>query len=797
MNETRLSAVITAYNSAAFVAEALESVLAQTCPPDEIIVVDDGSTDETPSIVAGFQTRSVRYVYQANQGAGAARNRGILETHGELLAFLDADDLWLAEKCRLQKETLVANPQVALVSGWAWWWDVSSGQRWLEMRAPYDQARGRREILIHNWIGNPSMVMLRRSILEQVGLFDAKLRWGQDWELWIRMIRSHPVAVLPEPMIIYRSHPENLSHSRRWERLDCLWEISQQAITAPEGCIPAWQRPCLWARAWSHATFQRGMLATRSELPWRRRVAYALVALLAYPFENGGDKLRLFGRALIGEPIYRWIRRGFKKLKPAPGPTQTLVSGQIVQAEAKSTPPTAARLSPDGKKKLAGELRVAHVIDTLKIGGAQRLLTTFASQARNRRISTTVISLRQDPDPTIPQALQNAGAQVVIFSAGRLLDLRRFRRLVRFLKAGEFDVLQTHLTYANILGAAAARLAGIPSVATLHSTGELYPPGDLYPPSLAQSRGYPPQTPRPARSKKTIIQALERIALRSLTQQIVAVGHTVAEVYRPALKPRPVVVVPNGVDIPPALPSTERAALRQEIAGDAARPIIIAVGRFIPAKAYHVLVEAFARVHAACPDATLVIVGDGPLLPSLQEQVRSLGLADHIYLPGARQDIQRWLAAADIYVSSSHWEGLPLSVLEGMMAGLPVVATDVGDLPRILKPEFGLVVPVALPAALPAAMPAWPVSNPDQDSPRGFAPSASAERPGQLPERLAEALISLLADPARRQGMGEAARQAAMRDYTASAWMDRLLALYASVFTERLTASAAQELTGE
>src|SRR5690348_7331204 len=93
-----VSAIVTTYNYARFVPEAIESILQQTVRPDEIVVVDDGSSDNTAEVVARYAAAGVRYVYQANGGAGAARNRGLRETQGELVAFLDGDDRWLPEK---------------------------------------------------------------------------------------------------------------------------------------------------------------------------------------------------------------------------------------------------------------------------------------------------------------------------------------------------------------------------------------------------------------------------------------------------------------------------------------------------------------------------------------------------------------------------------------------------------------------------------------------------------------------------------------------------------------------------
>lgn len=109
-----ISVVIPVFNGAAYIAQAIESVLSQTLPPDEVLVIDDGSTDGTAELVRRYQPR-VSYRHQPNQGPGAARSFGIHQSNGDLLAFLDSDDLWLPDKLRLQKDALDQDPDLDLV----------------------------------------------------------------------------------------------------------------------------------------------------------------------------------------------------------------------------------------------------------------------------------------------------------------------------------------------------------------------------------------------------------------------------------------------------------------------------------------------------------------------------------------------------------------------------------------------------------------------------------------------------------------------------------------------------------
>ncbi len=302
----RVSAVITAYNSETFVKDAVESVLRQTLPVDEVVVVDDGSSDRTGEIVKQFAERGVRYLYQDNQGPGAARNCGVNETSGELIAFLDADDIWLKHKNQKQMECLLEHPDVALVSGFAWWWNVAKGVRKVSGELPKNSSALKREILVHNVVGNPSMVLLRREALLDVGLFDANIQWGQDWELWIRLIDRYDVTIIPEPVIVYRWHFDNISHNRRFERLESFWSVSRNAILKSR---PVWLRPFLLIRSWSKISHRRAVYAIEQKNMRWRQVVYAVGAFIAFPWENGNEKFRTLVRSVAGDHVYQGIKR--------------------------------------------------------------------------------------------------------------------------------------------------------------------------------------------------------------------------------------------------------------------------------------------------------------------------------------------------------------------------------------------------------------------------------------------------------------------------------------------------------
>lgn len=369
--------------------------------------------------------------------------------------------------------------------------------------------------------------------------------------------------------------------------------------------------------------------------------------------------------------------------------------------------------------------RIAQMIDSLIVGGAQTLQVRLAEAARARDVKLTVISLSHKSHAPLLDQLDTLGVCTITFHAGHWLDPRRIWRMTRFLRDGRFDVLQTHLAYSNVIGAMAGRLAGASVLATLHST-------DSHP-----------------RPRHAVRRQLETWALRYGAQRVVAVGYSVAEAHRQRLRGKPIDVIFNAVPTMLGLSPAERAALRAELTGDPSRPLLIAVGRLTAAKGYGDLIEAFAMVHQVHPSAYLIIAGDGGLRAELAKQVAALRLTESVMLLGARDDVPRLLAASDLYVSASHWEGLPVSVLEAMAAGLPVVVTGVGDVPRVVVDGTGVVLLPRQPAALAAAM------------------------------------RSLLEDPIRRQALGAAAQAHVARHFGIDAWFDQILALYREVLEGR------------
>jgi glycosyltransferase involved in cell wall biosynthesis len=205
-----VSVVIPAYNAARFIAEAIDSALAQTWPPREVIVVDDGSTDDTAAVVAGFGER-VTYVRQANARQAAARNRGVHYSTTEVLAFLDADDVWRKEKLARQLAVLDRSPAVGAVT--CSMQEIGVDGRLGAVRTAGARGRCYRQILLGQVpIGAGSTWVVRRAVFTAVGGFGETLSPCEDTDFAWRAATLTDLESVEEPLVLYRIHGAN-THS--------------------------------------------------------------------------------------------------------------------------------------------------------------------------------------------------------------------------------------------------------------------------------------------------------------------------------------------------------------------------------------------------------------------------------------------------------------------------------------------------------------------------------------------------------------------------------------------------------
>jgi len=199
----KVSIIIPAYNKAELTVKTVDSVLKQTYPNIEILVVDDGSTDNTREVLSSYQDK-IRYIYKENGGASSARNFGIKKAKGEFIGFVDCDDLYARDKVELSVTYLKKNPDFGYLHTGACFIDEKD-EIVGDYSHPMSQQQGwvSRRLILHNFICN-STVFMRKSALERTGFFDEEIFTPADWDMWIRLAEIVQIGYIDYPLTYYR-----------------------------------------------------------------------------------------------------------------------------------------------------------------------------------------------------------------------------------------------------------------------------------------------------------------------------------------------------------------------------------------------------------------------------------------------------------------------------------------------------------------------------------------------------------------------------------------------------------------
>lgn len=254
-----VSVVIPAYNASQRIGETLQSVLAQDFTDFEVIVVDDGSTDDTTTVVANFGER-VRCIQKLNEGTASARNVGIRAARGEYIAFVDADDLWAKEKLRLQMNFLIRTG-LAWVYSDALAFDDESRKSLFRFGKMFRQYAGDvlEALFLNDFIPSPTPI-IRRSVFEHVGYFNSTCsKFDEDWKMWLNIAARYPIGLISRPLAYYR-----VSGASKTGRRDPL-TIIQVDKTIIENAVakePARLSP-LKNRALANSYFRVGRILAR------------------------------------------------------------------------------------------------------------------------------------------------------------------------------------------------------------------------------------------------------------------------------------------------------------------------------------------------------------------------------------------------------------------------------------------------------------------------------------------------------------------------------------------------------
>ena len=281
-----VTVLMTIYNGEAYVRRSLDSVFAQTLQPDEVLVVDDGSTDGTGTLVAGEYGRRVRLIRQGNGGLANARNRGLREATGDYVALLDVDDWWAPTKLQRQAALLDARPEVMATYTSLITVAEQSGVEEIVTAVSAETLWPR--IRWENPALAPSSMMMRRTALEEAGNFTEGMRSCEDWDCWFRLLRRGRMAEITEPLTYYQVSTTGLSGDA--ERMFRSFEsiLDRRLLDGLEGA-------------------ERGI--------WRRRIVSFQAFKACLTARGAGDKARersYMRRSLRAWPSPFWAPERFK-----------------------------------------------------------------------------------------------------------------------------------------------------------------------------------------------------------------------------------------------------------------------------------------------------------------------------------------------------------------------------------------------------------------------------------------------------------------------------------------------------
>jgi len=634
-----VSVIVPCYNAESYLAETIQSVLEQSYPDFELILVDDGSTDRTGEILASFSDPRARVYRQANAGVSTARNRGVAESCGRYLAFLDSDDVWLPRKLERQVRVLEEDPAVGLVYSDVFVMDEAGRpEGTFSERMALPRGWVFRGLLARNFIATSTVVM-RRAVFDAVGPF-VPFRVSQDYDLWLKCAARYPVERVPEPLVRYRRRPGG---------------ISRRVMIPLEECLEIYT---YWSRRLGP-----------EEQPLIRRAAGELLYLSGKTelYEDRDARLarRLFLDALrrrpgLGPALFwlltflpvGWTLRARSLTKALVGRTGWTRSARAASAAAGR--PGVLMLAPSYHPEIAG-------------GGALQCHTLV--RALQDRVEFQVLSVSRPSD--LPERDMVEGVPVFrikLDPASLKERLGAARRLVEFFIAnhGQFSLVHCHgFTQKTLLVIGLAKLFRKRIILKMTSYGVDDP--------LSLRRGP---------------LGLLRFAALKAADRLVGVSPAFAErVKQSGLPAEGVLTIANGVDtdrFAPVASVGAQFALRRSLGLPVDLPVLAFVGHFSRDKGVENLVNAWLALRQNGRRAYLLLIGstspdmyevDPELVESIRSAIKEAAADQDVEFVGCTTEVAAYLRASDLFVLPSHREGLSNALLEAMACELACVAS--------------------------------------------------------------------------------------------------------------------------
>lgn len=648
MSTPIVSVLLAVHNGGALLDEAIHSILAQTFTDFELLVIDDGSTDDSYQRAAAFKDPRIRIIRnERNLGLTRSLNRGLSEACGEYVARQDADDISRPNRLSAQVQFLRANPNVVLVGTSA----VRINPKGT-MIGTNDMPTTHEAIRWASLVDNPFLhtsVMFRRAVVQQEwGGYDEEFSVCQDYALWNKIAAKHRVANLPDRLVLMREHASSMTRSQT-TKTDAEFNIIMVRNLA--SLFPGRRFLDGEIRLLSlfRQRFERGDLPALEEL----------LEILSSDFQQRHP-------ALVNSADFRRtrcrqkLRLAFKFLRSP----ITAISGIVdaLQIDALESVKQAAHVM--ARAPLLGALfrgrpyipstarvRVLHVIDSFDLGGGQTALLNLIRATNRKRYEPEVACMHghgvfwdEFAALGIPVHSLSPRKQVPLYVV-RLIQIILLRRPL---------IVHCHLFGSNWIAKPLATLLGT-RVRVNHD-----------------------QCNDGLRHDKPLLRYLDA-ATNFLSSHICAVSASTRDflVERERVNPGRVSLVYNGIDLERFKPRGPR------VKGEAF--VVAGVGRLHPQKNFALFLDVAAELLKRGLPMRFMIAGTGPEDEKLRKRAASLGIGKQVQFLGHVKDPASVYAASDVLLMTSKFEGTPLTILEAMASRLPIVAPRLDGIAEILK----------------------------------------------------------------------------------------------------------------
>lgn len=629
-----------------FIEDSIRSVLKNTYSDYEIIIVDDGSTDNTKYIIQKYLKKftNIKYVYQTNKGVASARNRGILEAKGSFIAFLDADDIWLPEKIKHQLEFLKKNPDAGLVHCDIEYFNNSGSinHRIPIQRSYIPEGNCFKELFMGRFSRLlPSAVMIPRNCLDKVGYLDESFKGSDDYDLFLRLARRYKFGYIDKILVRYRKHENNLS-----KQISMMYEDELKVVKKILSIYP-------------EISNEIGNSLVKKRLyELNFRFGYHLFSSNKYK-----DARYFLKQAIMGSPTM---------LKPYFYILSSFLPNKLI---------TVLRNYKSNMNNKKSDKNILFTNEHAEIGGGEIALLEHIKRIKLKGFNIFTFLLS---DGKFKKVLRETGVKVFDMQWRNNNRLQRllsaicgFCKMLFIIKSQKISLVISYTFNDLLLSGVVTKITKIPLV--WRSQGEIVP-------YLATKQLW---------FKKLTLGFINKI----VTYVFTTTRYDKKRLIDTGIDEDKISVISLGVDPSKYSSVINRVKIREEFNIPNNIPLIGIIGRLVPQKGQDIFLKALVLVKHKIPNIRALIVGDDVLTYSadykqtLFKLTKQLGLEDTVIFTGFRNDTPAILNSIDIFVHTSLKEPFGMVIIEAMVAGKPVIASNTEGPREIIKDkETGILV---------------------------------------------------------------------------------------------------------